>query len=811
FTQVEIQYQQVENLLRNDYPDNKKLAQEKADVESIKRLLDSIKAIQWFVKPLLGKGNEPEKENKFYGEFTVLWEALNQITPLYNKVRNFVTSKPYSDEKIKINFENSYFLSGWPQDYESKGGLIFEKDGLFYLAVNNKKLSQSEKSMLTENFHENPAKRIVLDFQKPDNKNVPRIFIRSKGDNFAPAVQEYNLPIDDIIDIYDKGKFKTEYRNKGGQDYLESLHKLIDYFKLGFKSHQSYKHYDYIWKPTNEYRDIAEFYKDVIVSCYRVNFQNVNWSVVESFVSQGKFYLFQIYNKDFSPNSKGTPNMHTLYWKMLFNEENLKNIVYQLNGQAEVFYRKLSINDENRVIHKAKESIANKNELNTKKQSVFDYDIIKDRRYTMDKFLFHVPITLNFKSEGLNNINTNVNSYLQRSKNTHIIGIDRGERHLLYLTLINPKGEIVKQFSLNEIVNEYNGNTYKTNYHDLLDKREKARLDERESWKTIETIKELKEGYISQVIHKITDLMAEYSAIVVLEDLNFGFMRGRQKVEKQVYQKFEKMLIDKLNYLVDKQKGASEFGGTLKALQLTNKFESFKAMGKQNGFLYYVPAWNTSKIDPVTGFVNFFATKYESTDKAKEFFAKFKAIRFNAQKQYFEFVVDNYTLFNAKAEGTQQNWTICTYSDRIKTFRNPEKNNEWDNQPIILTQAFIDFFKKQGIDHTVSNLKELIISQQTKDFFEGLLQLFKLTVQMRNSITNSDVDFLISPVADKNGNFYDSRTAGLELPKDADANGAYNIARKGQWVLEQIRKPDADLKRLKLAISNKEWLQFVQK
>ncbi|MDD4748313.1 MAG: type V CRISPR-associated protein Cas12a/Cpf1 [Salinivirgaceae bacterium] len=40
FTQVEIQYQQVENLLRNDYPDNKKLAQEKADVESIKRLLN---------------------------------------------------------------------------------------------------------------------------------------------------------------------------------------------------------------------------------------------------------------------------------------------------------------------------------------------------------------------------------------------------------------------------------------------------------------------------------------------------------------------------------------------------------------------------------------------------------------------------------------------------------------------------------------------------------------------------------------------------------------------------------------------------
>jgi CRISPR-associated protein Cpf1 len=40
-----------------------------------------------------------------------------------------------------------------------------------------------------------------------------------------------------------------------------------------------------------------------------------------------------------------------------------------------------------------------------------------------------------------------------------------------------------------------------------------------------------KEGYLSQVIHKITQLMIKYNAIVVLEDLNPGFMRGRQKVD----------------------------------------------------------------------------------------------------------------------------------------------------------------------------------------------------------------------------------------------------------------------------------------
>ena len=110
-----------------------------------------------------------------------------------------------------------------------------------------------------------------------------------------------------------------------------------------------------------------------------------------------------------------------------------------------------------------------------------------------------------------------------------------------------------EQFSLNEIEVEYNGEKYSTNYHDLLNVKENERKQARQSWQSIANIKDLKEGYLSQVIHKISELMVKYNAIVVLEDLNAGFMRGRQKVEKQVYQKFEKMLIDKLNYYVDKK------------------------------------------------------------------------------------------------------------------------------------------------------------------------------------------------------------------------------------------------------------------
>ena len=89
---------------------------------------------------------------------------------------------------------------------------------------------------------------------------------------------------------------------------------------------------------------------------------------------------------------------------------------------------------------------------------------------------------------------------------------------------------------------------------------------------------------------------------------------------------------------------------------------------------------------------------------------------------------------------------------------------------------------------------------------------------MRNSITGSTLpqdDFIISPVADKNGVFYDSRNfteVASPMPCDADANGAYNIARKGLWAIDVLKNTDDNqLSKANLAVSNAQWLEFAQK
>lgn len=793
FAQIENAYAEVKDLLNTPYS-GKNLAQDKNNVEKIKILLDAIKALQHYVKPLLGDGAEPEKDEKFYGEFIALWEELDKITPLYNMVRNYMTRKPYSTEKIKLNFENSTLMDGWDVNKEQANTtVILRKDGLYYLAIMNKRHNRVFD-----------VKNISADgecFEKMEykllpgaNKMLPKVFFsKSRISEFAPSEQ--------IMKNY-----KNETHKKGPTFNINDCHALIDFFKSSINKHEDWSKFDFRFSDTSTYEDLSGFYREVEQQGYKITFRNVSVDYIHSLVEEGKIYLFQIYNKDFSPYSKGTPNLHTLYWKMLFDERNLADVVYKLNGQAEVFFRKSSILCEHPT-HPANQAIDNKNVLNKKKQSVFTYDLIKDKRYTVDKFQFHVPITMNFKSTGNDNINQSVNEYIQKCDDLHIIGIDRGERHLLYLTVIDMKGQIKEQYSLNEIVNTYKENEYRTDYHCLLSKREDERMKARQSWQTIENIKELKEGYLSQVIHKISELMLKYNAIVVLEDLNMGFMRGRQKVEASVYQKFEKMLIDKLNYMVDKKKNPEEEGGVLNAYQLTSKFTSFQKMGKQSGFLFYTQAWNTSKIDPVTGFVNLFDTRYETREKAKAFFCKFDSIHYNGDNGWFEFSFD-YNKFTTKAEGTRTQWTLCTYGNRIETFRDEKHNSQWTSRKCDLTDKFKEFFVKYDIDiHT--NLKEVIAQQDSADFFKGLLYLLKLTLQMRNSETGTDIDYLQSPVADGDGKFYNSDTCDISLPMNADANGAYNIARKGLWIVRQIKASD-DLQNLKLAISNKEWLQFAQ-
>ena len=798
-------YLQAQKLLNSDYEKsyNKRLYKNEKATELVKNLLDAIKEFQKLIKPLNGTGKEENKDELFYGKFTSYYDSIADIDRLYDKVRNYITQKPYSKDKIKLNFDNPQLLGGWDKNKESDyRTVLLHKDGLYYLAVMDKSHSKAfvdapEITSDDKDYYEKMEYKLL----PGPNKMLPKVFFASKNiDTFQPS--------DRILDIRKRESFK-----KGATFNKAECHEFIDYFKDSIKKHDDWSQFGFKFSPTESYNDISEFYREISDQGYSVRFNKISKNYIDGLVNNGYIYLFQIYNKDFSKYSKGTPNLHTLYFKMLFDERNLSNVVYKLNGEAEMFYREASIGDKEKITHYANQPIKNKNPDNEKKESVFEYDIVKDKRFTKRQFSLHLPITINFKAHGQEFLNYDVRKAVKYKDDNYVIGIDRGERNLIYISVINSNGEIVEQMSLNEIISD---NGHKVDYQKLLDTKEKERDKARKNWTSVENIKELKEGYISQVVHKICELVIKYDAVIAMEDLNFGFKRGRFPVEKQVYQKFENMLISKLNLLIDKKAEPTEDGGLLRAYQLTNKFDGVNK-AKQNGIIFYVPAWDTSKIDPATGFVNLLKPKCNtSVPEAKKLFETIDDIKYNANTDMFEFYID-YSKFPRCNSDFKKSWTVCTNSSRILTFRNKEKNNKWDNKQIVLTDEFKSLFNEFGIDYK-GNLKDSILSISNADFYRRLIKLLSLTLQMRNSITGSTLpedDYLISPVANKSGEFYDSRNykgTNAALPCDADANGAYNIARKALWAINVLKDtPDDMLNKAKLSITNAEWLEYTQK
>lgn len=798
--EISKKYNEVKSILEKDIKsEEKSIIKNKNEVGKIKDFLDSIKDLQCFVKNIQPKNKNLEVDQNFYN--SINYELLSEIVYIYNKVRNYLTQKPFSKEKINLTFKNPTLLNGWDLNKEKDNTcILLMKSGFYYLGI----IDSKNKNVLKNypNDKESNYKKMEYKLLPGPNRMLPKVFFSKKG-------REIYNPSDELLE-----KYKNEDYKAGNNFDLNFCHELIDFFKEAINKNEDWKNFNFNFSDTKSYKNISEFYKEISEQGYKINFKDISEKYVNSLVSEGNLYLFKIYNKDFSKYSKGNSNLHTLYWKALFDEANLKDVVYKLNGKAQMFFRKKSIKENETIIHKANESIKNKNLNNDKKQSIFKYDIVKNKHYTVDKFLFHVPITLNFKNKNEKNLNDKVKDSIKDYENIHIIGIDRGERHLLYLTIIDVKGDIVKQMSLNTISNSYKEKIIDMNYRSLLDEREKERDCARKSWMTIENIKELKNGYMSQVVHRIVELMLEYNAILVLEDLNSGFIKSRKKVEKQVYDKFEAKMLDKLSYIVSKDKAFEDEGGVLNAYQLANA----NIKGKQNGFVFYIPAWCTSKIDPITGFINLFDLKDISKEKSgKDFISNFDDIRYNEKDDLFEFKFE-YSKFTKKSFGKRKDWTICSYGSRIRSFRNPRKSNSWDNEEITLTEEFKKLFNRYSID--LNNIKEDINNKADAKFFNavpmndsfyGFSILFKLVVQMRNSKSNSTDsmdDYILSPVKSKKGFFYDSRCCNKGLPENADANGAYNIARKGLMVVNRIKESFAE-KNL-CNILNNDWLEYVQ-
>ena len=778
----------------------------------------------------------------------------------YDAVRNYLTKKPQDDVKdnmLKLNFGKGNLLDGFPDSYSKTdngtqyGGYIFRKfdsntsEYEYYIGISkNAKLFRCH------------LKDTILDDDKSDFERMDYYQLKPQTPyptNYSELKNELIELIDDKLELFIKNnpeieqysrKIKSEITKSDptpksvlkeieksavfksileDNDIVEKVNQIIK--DIQFRCKTFIRVPDMILLSQRKYKDVSGYVNIIndiadIVKRFR-DFSFFKVSKKEFEEHNGKdLFLLQISNKDLSycktvrenkrkrksneESKKHNENLHTLFFRALMREYlDCLNIDI---GKGSIFLREPSYHYSEEVLRKGHHYEMLKDK--------FSYPIISNKRFSERKFLFHLSITLNYSSKsykepkfGFSEVNTKVNDVIQQSEEIKYLGVDRGEKNLIYTCVVDKNGKIIHCSDQNTINH--------TNYNQKLSEVAENRLQARKNWHTIENISNLKEGYLSNVVHNIVKQTIKEPTYIVLEDLNTQMKQGRQKVEKQVYQKFEVALAKKLNFVVDKNANENELASVGKALQLTPPISNYQDIEnkKQFGVMLYTRANYTSVTDPVTGWrKTVYLKKGSEENTRKAILESFSEIAFDGKDYYFEYT----------EEHAGKTWRLYSGKDgkSLPRFQNNKKleNDKaiWEPESVdlvsLLDELFKDFDKTKSLRMQIENSEHSLckISTRKETAWDSLRYVIDIIQHIRNTgKIEKDSNFLYSPVRDENGIHFDTREHdNTDLPKDADANGAYNIARKGiimdahikQWKKEGEKKSDLDL-----FVSDEEW------
>jgi len=752
----------------------------------------------------------------------------------YDLVRNYLTKKPQDDvkeNKLKLNFGTSSLLDGWSDGQEkTKAATLLKYNNELYLCI------LKTKNIFDTSKEDNPVYQTNLSV-------ASRLILRNL--KFQTLAGKGFLSENDI-----------SYSEMGAANPSQAILCLQKIIKERYVSKYPQLEKFVLKSYTDKGKFDAEI-SDALKDCYVCEYMPIDWNVIIEKQNSEELFLFKICCKDIKPGTYGRKDLQTMYWEDVLSEGSN----HQLCAGAEIFMRE-PISKESPVRHRVGSKLVNKRDQdgNTIPEHIYreiysyangrvnvlsaeakvfaeksiikdaKYEIIKDKRFYGDtKFMFHCPIKLFFKAKDpsrvFSEVNTLVNDVLQESTNLHFIGIDRGEKHLVYSCAIDKDARIVKCIH-HDIING-------TDYVQKLEAVADERIIAKKNWQEENKIKDLKKGYISHVVHRLVeetikdDGMISPHAYIILEDLSTSMKRGRQKIEKQVYQNLEMALAKKLNFVVDKTASQGELGSVSMALQLTPPVNTYQDIEgkKQFGVMLYTRANYTSITDPATGWRKTIYIKDGKEDNIrKDFISKFTDWGFDGLDYYFEY----------KEENVGHIWRMYSgiNGEPLPRFQNRKQimqdKNIWVSEQVnvvdILDNLFARFDKSKSLKEQLEHGVELQkINGRNETAWQSLRYAINVIQQIRNSgdKKSGNDNFLYSPVRNAKGEHFDTRNhhnnGELSEIKDADANGAFNIARKGLIMDAHIKywnecgrpmksdKKDEKTSDLDLFISDREW------
>ena len=811
-------------------------------------LLEALRIVRVFEGPAI-----MDRDAQFYAAYDAVTDAMSDISLVYNRVRDYATRRTYSTRKLQLHFGLTTLGAGWDANKEGSNGMIMLRKGdSYYIGIAHKPAKKLLKTIPVAADGEPYCEKMVYRQARSAMMALPKSYIVAKA--FAARLEEERP---DVLSIYKKSTFKRNLPNgKPNPGFkVEDVRTIVSWYKQCLAADENMRVFGFRFSPTENYESIQDFYREFDAQAYAVRFERVSEAFVEDMVERGDLYLFRLWSRHMGDGVHGTGSMYLHWWNEMFSEQNAETPVIKLLGGAELFFRPASI--EEPVVHRKGSVLVNRTIVDPssgektripeevyqdiyrwqngmiREESMSEearllwatgkvvakearFDIVKDRRFAEDRYLMNIAISINRLADKPPYpvvFNDLVLRRVAGDPDLRIVGINRGERNLVYATVVDRSGAIVEQRGFN-LIDGFD-------WRSRLDEVEKRRKRARKDWQSQDRIKGIKEAYVSCAVREVVDMMLKHKAMVAIEDLSAGFVNRRAKIEKNVYQRFESQLVSKLGYLASKPAYVDpwEPGGACCGYQLALPPSSDRA-ARQNGFVLYANPWKTSAIDPATGFVCLFDLRKKNEQEAREFFFLFRSVRYNREKEWFEFAWDYSDFDDVRAKGLRTEWTACTHGS-IRTLAVPCKEGAthyWKAKRIDLTAEIRSALEDAGVEYDDGgDLREELLTADAKSSVgRQLFESFRILMRMRYSAPYEEgleEDYVLSPVAGKDGGFFDSRTADESMPQTGDANDAYHIALKGlQAVTEDVAKtkkgdylyissPDEKAER---------WLEFAQ-
>lgn len=829
-----------------------KLKYNKTLINAIKDVLETTIKIAELMLVYSNRNKKQEEKSEFYILFDELFELATLSRGVYIKTKAYIQKKPYSTKKTKLNFDNASLLGGWSKTkLDVNGGIVLRRGKEYFLAIKNKNKKGLKLEKLVEEIPktDDTFEAFVIRTVTDALKFVPHVaftkevkyHFEAEG-NETPFILEGKMigegkePIvitKGIWDTYHEKAFRTEYLKDGGDEetFKKALSDWINFHKIVLANHTSTCIYD-LSSLKDEYMNLNDFKNDVNKCMYNVSAVKVDKERIEKCVEDGEILLFKLSSRDLTSYVKydwdidRINNLAILYLLSVFTDENLKTLNNRLLGGSKIFFRRASVDKP--FVHKKGSVLIEKTDINGEpipssvypellyylngkknsklsdeaakylvkiKTSIATKDIVKNDRFTKDKYLATFCIGLN--SNGRNDyptvtaLNKGINEIVRNNpEDINILAVTRGFQSLINVCIISPKGEILLQKNYDVV----NGQDFNKKFVKRVEDLKQQAIN----WEYVGSIKELQSGYVGLVIPEILNLAMEHNALIAVEDIRNARKKQPYKIENEVYTTLVNGLQNKLNFYPREKKLKEIYDAYQLAVESSNKYISF-----QNGLLLYVNPAFIDKIDMSTGFANLLRAKdfVKNTSTRKEFFEKLDDFEYVPEEDSFVIKID-YSNYDTTIPSNSI-WEIHTPSERwiyIGKDKEVLHRTITTDIKVALMRVGVDFKSKT----LLKDILDVPANKENSDFFKTLFTSVYSCFELRVPGTGGDVvDKVNSCVRNTKAKFYET---GKDTLLNADMSIAYGTALKAMFMLDEVKLGEEKVKTLYA----EEWLNLLE-